>query len=194
MLETTHMHLNLHLHLPQLLSDYGYYAVFFLGLLEGETILLLGAYAVHEGYLSFWPLVAFGASAAFLTDQFYFFLGRKKGPQVIERHPKMHARFQRAFAFVQRRPVLTVLLMRFAWGLRILFPVALGMTKMRAAVYIPLSAVASVLWALAVCWFGVAVSDAAHAIFGSLRPYDHALIFVALLIGLWVAVRHIKME
>ncbi len=182
------------MHLSQLLSDYGYYAVFFLGLLEGETILLLGAYAVQQGYLSLWPLIAWGAAAAFITDQFYFFLGRRKGVQVIERHPKMHARFKRAFAFVQRWPVSTVLLMRFAWGLRILLPVALGMTKMRAAVYIPLSAVASVAWAALVCWAGVAISEAAHAFIGSLRPYEHWLIGIALLLGLWVAVRHIRME
>ena len=36
------------------------------------------------------------------------------------------------------------MLMRFAWGLRIVFPVALGMTKMRAALFVPLSAFASV--------------------------------------------------
>ena len=181
------------MHPSELLRDYGYYAVFFLGLLEGETILLLGAYAVHQGYLSLWPLVACGAAAAFISDQFYFFLGRKKGLQVIERHAKLHARFERASAFVQRRPVLTVLLMRFAWGLRILFPMALGMTKMRAAVFVPLSAAASVAWAVLVCSLGVALSEAAHRAIGNLRPYEHWLIIAALLLGLWVAVRHIRM-
>lgn len=182
------------MHPSQLLSDYGYYAVFFLGLLEGETILLLGAYAVQQGYLSFWPLVACGAAAAFLTDQFYFFMGRRKGLQLIAHHPKMHARFNRAFAFVQRWPVPTVLLMRFAWGLRILLPVALGMTRMRAAVYVPLSAIASVGWAALVCWAGMAISQVAHSVIGNLRPYELWLIGAALLFGLWVAVRHIRME
>ncbi|MES2186755.1 MAG: DedA family protein [Pseudomonadota bacterium] len=182
------------MHPSELLRDYGYYAVFFLGLLEGETILLLGAYAVHQHYLHLWPLVACGSAAAFLSDQFYFFLGRHKGAQVLEKHPKMQARFAKAFAFVERHPVGTVMLMRFAWGLRIVFPVALGMTRMRAAVYVPLSAFASVVWATAVSYFGVAVAEMAHRFIGSLRPYEHWLIVVAMLLGLWVAVRHIKME
>ena len=42
--------------LPQLLTDYGYWAVFVGSLLEGETILILAGFAAHRGYLSL-PLV-----------------------------------------------------------------------------------------------------------------------------------------
>jgi membrane protein DedA with SNARE-associated domain len=181
------------LHPAELLQDYGYYAVFFAGLLEGETILLLGAYAVHEGYLRMLPLIACGAAAAFLSDQFYFFLGRHKGQQLLQKHPKMQARFNRAVRFVARHPTATVLLMRFAWGLRIAFPVALGMTRMRAAFFVPLSAVASVLWATVVVLLGVWVSETLKSLVGSLRPYELVLIGTAAIIGLLVAIRHIRM-
>ena len=62
------------MHPSELLQHYGYYAVLVAGLFEGETILMLGAYAVHQGYLSMLPLIACGAAAAFATDQFYFHL------------------------------------------------------------------------------------------------------------------------
>jgi len=65
--------------LSELLQQYGYIVVFAAGLFEGETILMIGAFAVHQGYLSLGPLIACGAAAAFLTDQFYFHLGRRKG-------------------------------------------------------------------------------------------------------------------
>ena len=38
--------------LSELLQQYGYIVVFVAGLFEGETILMLGAFAVHQGYLS----------------------------------------------------------------------------------------------------------------------------------------------
>lgn len=202
------------MHPSQLLQDYGYYAVFFAGLLEGETILLLGSYAVHQGYLKMLPLIACGAAAAFLSDQFYFFLGRRKGAQVLARHPHLERRAARAFAFVRRRPVATVLLMRFAWGLRIVLPVALGMASapergrtaagpaagpdagpsnpMRPAVYVPLSACASVLWAAVVCYCGVAITGALHHLVGSLRPYEHWLVGAAVAVGLLAAIRHLR--
>lgn len=181
------------MHASQLLQDYGYYAVFLLGLLEGETILLLGAYAVHEGYLKLVPLISCGATAAFLSDQFYFLLGRRKGAQVLERHPRMKQRFARAFRFVERHPVATVLLMRFAWGLRIAFPVALGMSRMRTAVFLPLNAVAAVAWATIVVLCGVWITQTAKALVGSLRPYEFVLIGVAAAVGLVVAIRHLRM-
>lgn len=182
-----------HIHTAHLLADYGYYAVFFAGLLEGETILLLGAYAVHQGYLHMLPLIACGSAAAFITDQFYFQLGRRKGQQVLQKHPNLEKRFEKAVAFVDRHPVATVLLMRFAWGLRIVFPVALGMTKMRTALYVPLSALAAVIWATAVAYLGVWVTGLLKMVIGNLHHYELWFIGVAALIGLIVAVRHFKM-
>lgn len=182
-----------HIHTAHLLADYGYYAVFFAGLLEGETILLLGAYAVHQGYLHMLPLIACGAAAAFLSDQFYFQLGRRKGQQVLQKHPKLEKRFEKAVAFVDRHPIATVLLMRFAWGLRIVFPVTLGMTRMATALYVPLSALASVAWATAVVYLGVWVTGVVRAIVGNLHHYELWLIAAAALIGLVVAVRHVRM-
>ena len=182
-----------HLHTAHLLADYGYYAVFFAGLIEGETMLLLGAYAVHQGYLHMLPLIACGASAAFISDQFYFQLGRRKGQQVLQKHPKLQHRFEKAVAFVDRHPVGTVLLMRFAWGLRIVFPVALGMSRMRTAVYLPLSAVAAVIWATAVAYLGVWVTGVLKTVIGNLHHYELYFIGIAALIGLVVAIRHFRM-
>lgn len=182
-----------HIHTAHLLENYGYYAVFFAGLIEGETMLLLGAYAVHQGYLHMVPLIACGATAAFLSDQFYFQLGRRKGALVLERHPKLEKRFDKAVAFVSRHPIATVMLMRFAWGLRIVFPVTLGMTKMATALYVPLCAVAAVVWATAVAYLGVWVTGILKAIIGNLHHYELYFIALAALIGLVVAVRHVKM-
>jgi len=182
-----------HLHTAHLLADYGYYAVFFAGLIEGETMLLLGAYAVHQGYLHMLPLIACGAAAAFLSDQFYFQLGRRKGRQVLQKHPKLQKRFEKAVAFVDRHPIATVLLMRFAWGLRIVFPVTLGMTPMRTAFYLPLSALAAVLWATVVAFLGVWVTGVVKQVIGNLHHYELWLIGAAALVGLVVAIRHLRM-
>jgi len=182
-----------HIHTAHLLADYGYYAVFFAGLIEGETMLLLGAYAAHQGYLHLLPLIACGAAAAFLSDQFYFQLGRRKGQQVLQRHPKLQTRFDKAVAIVDRHPIATVMLMRFAWGLRIVFPVALGMSRMRTALYLPLSALSAVVWATVVVNLGLWVTEAVKRVIGNLHHYELWLIGIAALVGLVVAIRHLRM-
>ena len=177
------------MHLSELLQHYGYAAIFFAGLFEGETILLLGAYAVHQGYLQMPWVIGFGAAAAFVSDQFYFYLGRRRGPSIEQKYPRIHQRLDKVSGFVNRHPVTTVLLMRFAWGLRIVLPIALGMGRMRAALYVPLSALASVLWAAVVAFFGVEISAFARQLVGNLRHHEHEILLgtavVALLVALW---------
>ncbi|MGJ7507792.1 DedA family protein [Variovorax sp. GT1P44] len=176
------------MHLSELLQQYGYAAVFIAGLFEGETILMLGAFAVHQGYLSLVPLIACGAAAAFLTDQFYFHLGRRKGMDLLESRPKLRAHIARVNGFVSRHPVATIFLMRFAWGLRIALPATLGMGRMSATVYAALDAVSAVVWATLVSLFGLKLTGWVHAFVGRLRPHEHELIVAGLVITLAVAV------
>jgi len=175
------------MHLSELLQNYGYYAVFLLGLFEGETILMLGAFAVHQGYLSLWPLIACGASAAFIADQFYFHLGRRKGQDLLASRPTLRAHIQRVTGFVNKHPVATIFLMRFAWGLRIALPATLGMSRMSAAVYAAFDLLAACLWAIIVSVFGVQLTALVHGWVGRLRPYEHRLILVGLAITLLLA-------
>lgn len=175
------------MHLSHLLEHYGYLAVFVAGLFEGETMLMLGAYAVHQGYLALWPLIACGAAAAIVADQFYFHLGRRKGAELLANRPKLRAHIERVNGFVARHPVATVFLLRFAWGLRIVLPAALGMGRMRSAVFLALNIPAAVLWATLVSVFGVKLTDWVHASVGRLRPYEHPLIIGAVAIAVTVA-------
>lgn len=173
--------------LSELLQQYGYIAVFVAGLFEGETILMLGAFAVHQGYLSLGPLIACGAAAAFATDQFYFHLSRRKGAELLATRPRLQDHIERVNGFVGRHPVATIFLMRFAWGLRIALPATLGMGRMRAVVYAALDAVAAVLWATVISLFGLKLTAWVHASIGHLRPYEHRLIVGALAVTLAVA-------
>ncbi len=175
------------MHPHELLEHYGYYAVFVIGLFEGETILMLGAYAVHQGYLSMVPLIGVGALAAFCTDQFYFHLGRRKGSELLAKRPNLARHTERVSGFIERHPVLTIFLMRFAWGFRVVMPAALGMGKMPAAAYAALDAVAALLWATIVALFGVEVTGVVHGWVGRLRPHEHLIVFGAVAIALTVA-------
>jgi membrane protein DedA with SNARE-associated domain len=171
------------MHLSEFLQSYGYAAVFIGGLFEGETILMLGAFAVHQGYLSLVPLIACGAAAAFTTDQFYFHLGRRKGAELLASRPRLRGYVERVSAFVTRHPVATVFVMRFAWGLRIALPVTLGMGRMRALPYAGLCAIAAVIWSTVVSLFGFKITAMVHAVAGQLRPYEHTLIAAALAVA-----------
>ncbi|MFT4267948.1 MAG: VTT domain-containing protein [Xenophilus sp.] len=175
-----------------LLTHYGYAAVFAGGLLEGESILLLGAYAAHRGYLHMAPLIATAAVAAFIGDQFWFFLGRRTGRALLGRRPRWQARLGRANALIERHPALAILLMRFAWGLRTVLPLALGMGRVPALRYALLNALAAVLWASVVAIAGERATAWIHVLGVRLHPYEHGLIALAVGAALVVAALRLR--
>lgn len=57
-----------------LLQQYGYFAILVGAFFEGETILLLGAYAVHQHLMNFWWLIVVAMLGSFLEINFTIFL------------------------------------------------------------------------------------------------------------------------
>jgi membrane protein DedA with SNARE-associated domain len=63
-----------------------YIGVFFSILLEGEMVMISSVIAAHHGYLSFWLVIPIGMSGIYLSDCFYFWLGRKKGKEWLDKN------------------------------------------------------------------------------------------------------------
>jgi len=92
----------LHMLLTQLLSQYGYLAVFVGSILEGETVLILAGFAAHQGYLSFPIVVMLAFCGGTMGDQMYFFLGRYYGSSILSRFPSLSVRAQPVNRLIQR--------------------------------------------------------------------------------------------
>jgi membrane protein DedA with SNARE-associated domain len=75
--------------LQQLVEQYGYWAVAIGTLLEGETLLILGGFAAHRGYLELPWVVAVAALGGWAGDQFWFWMGRSRGSALLERLPRL---------------------------------------------------------------------------------------------------------
>src|SRR5205085_11143500 len=79
--------------LLDLFARYGYAVVFAGVFLEntglpvpGETVLLAGAALSHFGRLTLWRVIVTAIAAAILGDNLGFFIGRRGGRWVLERH------------------------------------------------------------------------------------------------------------
>ena len=65
--------------LGELIARYGYAAVFFGTLLEGETIVMLAGFAAQREHIDFWLAALCAFAGSLLSDQIYFYLGRRHG-------------------------------------------------------------------------------------------------------------------
>lgn len=149
--------------LPGLVQQYGYYAVFFGALLEGETVLALAGLAAHRGYLDFLAVTIIAGVAGFLGDQFYFFLGRTRGSVILARFPTARARAHRFDDLLARWHTPLIVGIRFLYGFRILGPILLGMGRCPAWKFVVFNAIGAAIWAPLVAGIGWSFGHALEA-------------------------------
>jgi len=144
--------------LTDLFARYGYFVVFFGVLLEnagvpvpGETILLAGAALARFGHLSIFWVISIAIAGAVLGDNAGFFIGRRGGRRLLERHGRMlgltRARLDQFDAFFARHGAKTVFIARFVTGLRVVGAVLAGASTLPWGRFLVFNATGALAWA-----------------------------------------------
>jgi membrane protein DedA with SNARE-associated domain len=155
--------------LLDLFARYGYAVVFGGVFLEntglpvpGETALLAGAALAHYGQLSLAKVIATAIAAAILGDNLGFFIGRRGGRRIAERHgwrigltAERLAEFDR---FFQRHGAKTVFAARFITGLRVVGAVLAGGSGMKWPVFLFYNATGAVVWCTVIAFAGYSLA------------------------------------
>jgi membrane protein DedA with SNARE-associated domain len=166
-----------------LVAHYGYFALFAGAFVEGETILIAAAFAAHRGYLFLPWVVLIAFAGAFAGDQFYFFLGRKKGKVYLERRPLWQSRVKTVQNLIERYHTLIIVSFRFVYGFRSITPFALGMSDVKASRFVLLNALGAFLWAIAGGLLGNLFGAAFEALFQNVKRYEHLVLLSIFLVG-----------
>jgi membrane protein DedA with SNARE-associated domain len=158
--------------LPALLHQYGYLLIFLGTFVEGESLLMLGGYFAHRGYLELGGVIATSFVAAMCGDQLFFHLGRSHAKGLLARFPRLRDKVNLALARVEQHQVKVVLSMRFLWGLRIALPVALGLTRMPARKFFWLNLLSAAVWSSVFALIGFGASRVVARIVEDLHHYE----------------------
>ncbi|HXZ54682.1 MAG TPA: DedA family protein [Burkholderiales bacterium] len=170
------------MNLAHLVGTYGYWVVFGGTLLEGESVLLLGGFAAFSGYLELSTVVGVATAGSFLGDQLWFLLGRWHGAKLLERFPRFAAPAARAEGLLARYHKPVILAVRFLYGLRIVLPFAIGMSRIPTLRFQYLNLIGAVLWAASGAGAGYLFGDAIEALLGNL-PHYRKLAFAILVVA-----------
>jgi membrane protein DedA with SNARE-associated domain len=155
--------------LLDLFARYGYAVVFGGVFLEntglpvpGETALLAGAALAHFGQLSLFRVIATAIAGATLGDNLGFFIGRRGGRGIAERHGwrvgLTRARLAEFDRFFDRHGPKTVFAARFVTGLRVVGAVLAGASGMAWPVFLFYNATGAVVWCTAVAFAGYSLA------------------------------------
>ncbi|MDE2612139.1 MAG: DedA family protein [Burkholderiales bacterium] len=169
-----------------LISSYGYWILAIGCLLEGETVLLLAGFAARSGRLD--PLAVFviAAVCGFAGDEIAYWIGRRHGGWLLARWPLLARRSRRVRALLERRHALAIVMLRFAYGLRLAGPVVIGMTDVPPWRFVTFNALGALLWAAAIGALGWTFGEAAHRLLGRLHHFEgwlFALLLAAALLA-----------
>jgi membrane protein DedA with SNARE-associated domain len=158
--------------LESLIETYGYLAILIGTFLEGETILVLGGFAAHRGYLSLpWViLVAFVGSLS--GDQLFFYLGRKHSQIILGKRQSWKGRIERAQKLLDRFRTPLILAFRFLYGLRTVAPFVIGMSPVPTGQFIFLNAAGALVWAVVVGSASYLFGHAMEIILGDMKRYE----------------------
>lgn len=158
--------------LEAFIQQYGYLAVFVGTFLEGETVLLLAGFLAHRGYLDL-PGVWFAAFlGTFCGDQLFFYLGRFRGAEFIERRPAWRAKSRRVFERLHRHQDWVILGFRFVYGFRTITPLIIGASRVVPLRFLALNALGAALWAVALGTLGYLVGHSMERVLGEVKHYE----------------------
>jgi len=177
-----------HLDVPLLVQTYGYPAAFVGSMLEGETVLVLAGLAAHRGHLSLptvWLLAAVGGA---MGDALYFALGRRYGEHLIARFPWFAPAVARVHRLIARGPVISVIAVRFLYGVRMAGPAVIGTSAMSWPHFLLWNAFGALLWSAAWLAIGYTIGEVAQRVLGNLAHVERELFLGVLAVAVIAAI------
>lgn len=173
--------------LEQFISNYGYAAIVVGTFFEGETILILGGFAAHQGYLQLpWVLVS-AFIGTLIGDQFYFYIGRIKVHTTLEKSKNWKYKSERVFSLLYNHQILLILGFRFLYGLRTITPFIIGASRIKPVRFLLLNIVGAFTWSIVIGVLGYVFGHALETGIGDIRRYELWLFsgLAALGVAIW---------
>jgi membrane protein DedA with SNARE-associated domain len=159
--------------LESFLAKYGYIAILLGTAFEGETIMIMGGFSAHRGYLELLPWVVLaGFAGNFIQNLIYFILGRRYGNRMMEKHPDWKPRLQQVSGWLQRFQSSLIIGLRFVPGFRVIGGVAIGMSDVSSGRFAVLNLIGAVLWAVVIGVLGYLCGHVLELIMGDIKQLE----------------------
>lgn len=176
--------------IEELISTYGYAAIGVGSFLEGETIVVLGGFSAHRGYLELPWVILCAFLGSFFGDQLYFYIGRARGEWILEHRPRWQKKSTKVFALLNRHQNWLILSFRFMYGLRTVTPFLVGAAKISPARFFVLNFLGAAVWAITIGTLGYFFGNALEAIIGDLKNDETILFGILAGLGLVIWLSH----
>src|SRR5437764_7152265 len=154
------------------------------GIVTEELTPIVGGLAASQGELGLKRVMIAIAVGGWIATFLLYLLGLWRGRWARRRWPTVGRYMKRALKAVRKRPWRSALAVRFAFGARLLLPLACGAAHLPMWLFVIGSAVSSILWSVLFTEVGYLFGEAAVTALRRMEHYDQYVIAVLLGVGL----------
>lgn len=166
------------------LNRYGYFAILIGTILEGGTLLSMGGFASHQGYLKLIPWVILsGMVGSFIDAQIWYTIGRSSGVAFVKKRPKWQPRLTKINAWLKRYDSGFIVFARFIPGFRTAGSLAVGMSGLTPVRFILLNFIGALLWASGVAVSGFAFGRIMKISIGEIKHLELPILICIAIAG-----------
>lgn len=145
---------------------------------------IFGGIAVRHGRAGMLGVIVSVALGTWVASIALYYVGRWRIDWVRARWPEKHKLLDGALRIVQRHPWRASLAVRFAYGLRIVLPIACGAARLPIILYTVASGISCWLWSIAFAYLGLAFGGAAMALLHFTGRLEVRLGFLVLILSI----------
>ena len=151
---------------------------------EGEMIMISSVIAAHHGYLKLWLVVSIGIAGTFGSDCFYFFLGRRKGKDWINKNQKIKNKAGKVISKLEKYPRAIFFIYRFVYGFRSITPMIIGASQIKTRLFLAFSAMGTIVWAATYSVIGYTFGAVIKSQLGHIEHVEKYIIGVLVLFAI----------
>ena len=140
------------------ITNYGYWAVLFGSMIEGESIILTASALAALKKLCIFKVLLITFLGTCFADQIIFILGRLFGARflnaLLRRFHSLRKPTNRALSFLKKHETLYIMSFRFIYGIRIISPFIIGTQGISFARFFVLNIISGFVWTVISCAAG----------------------------------------
>ncbi|WP_309610632.1 DedA family protein [Sphingomonas sp.] len=165
-----------------LIEHYGALGVGLGGGIEGESAVVIGGAMAREGLINPWSAALAAFIGAWISCQLFFLVGRSQRDHRMVHRITEKPLFARALRMIDRHPRLFCFGFRFIYGFRVMGPIAISMSHVRARDFAWLQMLSAAIWGPGLVLLGYSFGKVIVEVVKMLLTPAHALIAAALTI------------
>lgn len=178
--------------MDEFLTKFGAIGVFLGAAFEGQTAVVVGGLLARQQLIALWLTFASATAGSGVLDHLLFVAGRRFRSHRYVVRMSEKAAFALALRFIERRPVIYILVFRFIFGLRLVSPIAVGVSQIPTWRFTVLNILGAAIWAAAFTAAGYLFGEAVERIFGGRHAGRWTLAAAGALVVIVLAVAAVR--